>query len=354
MIPRNPKNERIKKQYTEYLKHADGKADLTIRQIEKGILRYETFTKFGDFAKFDQKRAMEFKAHLSKSNLAKATILSTVTVLKRFFGWLAGQPGYRSKIKLNAVEFLSLSEKEVRAAKAPGERAYPTLEQVVSVIAQMPQKTPIEKRNRALLAFIAVTGIRDGAVISLKLRHFDVARRLVIQDPRDVATKGSKRIDTFFFPVSDQLSAIVLEWIDYLRDELLCGSNDPLFPKTARSHDEFDCFVAESLSREPWANAGPVRDIFKAAFAAARLPHYTPHSFRNMLVQQAYKQCKTPELLKVWSQNLGHEGVTTTLTSYGKIDLHRQGELLVGGGQLDQEAPITRREIEQMLKNRGL
>ena len=354
MIPRNPKNERTKKQYTEYLKHADGKSDLTIRQIEKAILRYETFTKFGDFAKFDQKRAMEFKAHLSKADLAKATILSTVTALKRFFGWLAGQPGYRSKIKLNDVEFLSLSDKEVRAAKAPAERAYPTLEQIVSVIAQMPQKTPIEKRNRALLAFIAVTGIRDGAVISLKLRHFDVARRLVIQDPRDVATKGSKLINTFFFPVDEQLEAIVLEWMDYLRDELLFGSNDPLFPKTARSHDEFDCFVAESLSRDPWANAGPVRDIFKAAFAAAQLPHYTPHSFRNMIVQQAYKQCKTPELLKVWSQNLGHEGVTTTLTSYGKIDLHRQGELLARCRELDQEAPITRGEFEQRLKDRGL
>ena len=354
MILRNPKNERIKKQYTEYLKRADGKADLTIRQIEKAILRYETFTKFNDFEKFDQKRAMEFKAHLSKTDLAKATILSTVTALKRFFGWLAGQSGYKSKIKLNDVEFLSLSEKEVRAAKAPGERAYPTLEQVVSVIAQMPQKTPIEKRNRALLAFIAVTGIRDGAVISLKLRHFDVARRLVIQDPRDVATKGSKLINTFFFPVDEQLEAIVLEWMDYLRDELLCGSNDPLFPKTARSHDEFDCFVAEGLSRDPWANAGPVRDIFKAAFAAAQLPHYTPHSFRNMIVQQAYKQCKTPELIKVWSQNLGHEGVTTTLTSYGKIDLHRQGELLVRYRELDQEAPLTRRDVEQLLKERGL
>ena len=90
MIPRNPKNERIKKQYTEYLKHADGKADLTIRQIEKAILRYETFTKFGDFTKFDQRLAKAFKANLADADLAKATILSTITALKRFFGWLAG------------------------------------------------------------------------------------------------------------------------------------------------------------------------------------------------------------------------------------------------------------------------
>ena len=109
MIPRNPKNERIKNQYTEYLKHADGKSDLTIRQIEKAMLRYETFTKFGDFTKFDQKRAMEFKAHLSKANLAKATILSTITALKRFFGWLAGQSGYTVQ---NQIERCRVSQLE--------------------------------------------------------------------------------------------------------------------------------------------------------------------------------------------------------------------------------------------------
>jgi integrase len=354
MIPRNPKNERIKKQYTEYLKHADGKSDPTIRQIEKAILRYETFAKFGDFTKFDQRLAKAFKAHLADADLAKATILSTITALKRFFGWLAGQSGYRSKINLNDIEFLSLSEKEIRAAKAPAERPYPTLNQVATVVSRMAQATPIEKRNRALIAFTALTGIRDGAIISLKLRHVDTERCLVIQHPRDVATKGSKRIDTFFFPIGDEFNAIVLEWIEFARGELLFGGNEPLFPKTALSHDEQDCFVAESLSRQPWANAGPVRDIFKAAFAAAVLPNFTPHSFRNMLVQQAYKHCKTPEQFKAWSQNLGHESPLTTFTSYGKIDLHRQGDLILRGKDLGEETPVTRRELAQLLRERGL
>jgi integrase len=354
MTPRNPKNERIKKQYAEYLKHAEGKSDPTIRQIEKAILRYEMFTKFGEFAKFDQRLAKAFKAHLADADLAKATILSTITALKRFFGWLAGQSGYKSKINLNDIEFLSLSEKEIRAAKAPAERAYPTLNQVAVVVSQMAQATPIEKRNRALIAFTALTGIRDGAMISLKLRHVDTERCLVIQHPRDVATKGSKRIDTFFFPLGEGFKVIALDWIGYLRGELLFGSSDPLFPKTALSHDEHDCFVAESLSREPWANAGPVREIFKAAFAAAGLPNFTPHSFRNMLVQQAYKHCKTPEQFKAWSQNLGHESPLTTFTSYGKIDLRRQGDLLLRREEFDREAPITRREFDQLLKERGL
>ena len=45
----NPKNERVKRDYADYLRHADGKAEQTVRQIEKAILRYEAFTSFADF-----------------------------------------------------------------------------------------------------------------------------------------------------------------------------------------------------------------------------------------------------------------------------------------------------------------
>ena len=38
----NPKNERIKRSYVRFLKEADGKAEATIRGIEKSLLRYET------------------------------------------------------------------------------------------------------------------------------------------------------------------------------------------------------------------------------------------------------------------------------------------------------------------------
>ena len=43
MSNRNSKNERIKRQYGDFLKHADGRAEATIRQVEKAIQRYEEF-----------------------------------------------------------------------------------------------------------------------------------------------------------------------------------------------------------------------------------------------------------------------------------------------------------------------
>jgi site-specific recombinase XerD len=347
----NPKNERVKRDYADYLRHADGKAEQTVRQIEKAILRYEDFTGFADFGTFNQQVARRFKEDLAKHDLAKATIFSTVTALKRFFGWLAMQPGYKRKISLTEVDFLSLSSKDVRAAKAPADKAYPTLDQIEQVLGAMPDQTPIEKRDRALIAFTILTGIRDGAMVTLRLKHVEVEPGRVVQNPNEVATKASKRIVAYFFPVGAQIEQIVIDWVRHLREELLFGDDDPLFPKSAMSHDENMCFVATGLAREFWSGAGQVRGIFKAAFERAGLAAFTPHSFRNTLVQIAYQRKLSHAEMKAWSQNLGHESILTTLSSYGKIPVEQQGKLVrQAKPDNDRERPVTAGELEAILR----
>lgn len=65
------------------------------------------------------------------------------------------------------------------------------------------------------------------------------------------------------------------------------------------------------------SNADPIRRIFKTAFEAVDLPYFNPHSLRNLLVRLGDERCRSPEDFKAWSQNLGHEQVLTTFTSYG-------------------------------------
>jgi integrase len=60
-----------------------------------------------------------------------------------------------------------------------------------------------------------------------------------------------------------------------------------------------------------------IRTIFKEAFASVGLPYFNPHSFRKTLALLGGQMCKSPEEYKAWSQNLGHENVLTTLSSYG-------------------------------------
>ncbi len=328
MTKRNPDNERIKLRYFEFLKQADGKSEATIRQVEKAILRFEEFTRFADLKTFNQKQANGFKDHMAGQKLAPATILTALNNLKRFLFWLCLQPGFKTAINRTDIEYLNLPEKDIRAATAATDRPHPSLQMIKNVVEHMPNKTAIEKRNRALIAFTAITGIRDGALISLKLKHFDRARMLILQNPLEVSTKFSKRIDTFLFPLNEQFERIFLDWVDYLKKHKFFADHEPLFPKTVLGHDDNDCFTPAGLSRQHWANASPVRAIFKTAFANAGLPAFTPHGFRHMIVAEMYARNLSVVQFKAWSQNLGHEGAMTTLTSYGKLSLHEQGELV--------------------------
>ena len=88
--------------------------------------------------------------------------------------------------------------------------------------------------------------------------------------------------------------------------------------------DEEVVFEALGLERECWSTATPIREIFREAFTRAGLPYFNPHSFRNTLAQLGERCCATPEAFKSRSENLGHEGVLTTLTSYGAVEPARQ------------------------------
>ncbi len=230
---------------------------------------------------------------------------------------------------------LSLSENETRAAKSTGFKPFPTIEQIRKVIFAMPDITEVEKRNRALIAFTLLTGARDGAISSLKLKHIDLEHNLVNQDPREVKTKTRKQIDTFFFPVGDDIKQIFVDWVKYMKEEKLYGNDDPLFPRTQLVQSENNGFIAGGLEPIHWNSASQIREIFKTSFEAAGLAYFNPHSFRKTVVNLGEKLCKNPEEFKAWSQNLGHESPLTTFTSYGYVPVNRQGKIIRGIGKAD-------------------
>lgn len=194
----------------------------------------------------------------------------------------------------------------------------------------MPVETDIEKRNRALIAFALLSGARDNAIASLSIRHIDLAAQAVFQDAREVRTKRRKTFTSCFFPVGDDIEAIVAEWLAHLTTALLFGPDDPLFPKTRVAVGDSGGFEAAGLERQHWSNAQAIRTIFHDAFIAAGLPYFNPHSFRTTLVRLGQKVCNGPEAFKAWSQNLGHEKVDTTFTSYGTVEGDRQAEIFAG------------------------
>ncbi len=337
MTNHNSDNERIKRKYFTYLKEAKRHSEPTLDASAKALNRFEVYTRYRDFKTFHPEQAIAFKKHLAEQKgqqsgekLSKATLHATLTQLKAFFQWLAREPGYKSRIQYSSAEYFNLSDKDTRIATAQREQDVPTLQQIKHVIAGMPVGTDIERRNRALIAFTALTGARDSAIASMKLKHVDLSANRVYQDAREVKTKFSKTFHTYFFPVGDDIRHIVAGWVDYLRESKLWGNDDPLFPATQVSLGTSRQFEASGLNKAHWSDASPIRKIFREAFVRAGLPYFNPHSFRNTLVQLGQDVCKSPEEFKAWSQNLGHEQVLTTFLSYGEVASHRQGEIIRG------------------------
>ncbi len=335
MTTHNADNERIKRQYFAYLREARRYSEPTVDAVAKALARFEEYAKYRDFRKFHSDQAVAFKRRLgeqrsqqSGEKLSKATLYATLAHLKAFFHWLAGQPGFKSRLQYSDADYFNLSEKDVRVATARREQAGPTLDQAKHAIAMMAAGTSIERRNRALVAFTLLTGARDSAIASMKLKHVDLAEGRVVQDAREVRTKFSKTFTTYFFPVGGEIEQIVAEWVRYLREDLLWGNEDPLFPATHVALGPSRQFEAAGLERTHWSSAASIRGIFKDAFAKAGLPYFNPHSFRNTLVRLGQTMCQSPEAFKAWSQNLGHEKVMTTFLSYGQVEGRRQGEII--------------------------
>jgi integrase len=205
MSKHNPKNERVKRAYFIYLREARRRNVASVDGVAKSLSRFEEATGFRDLGLFHREQAVVFKRKLEAQTntrtgerLSRATVHSTQSALRSFFIWLADQPGYKRKINYSDADYFNLSEKDVRIAKAVREKPGPTLEQVHHVLSVMPALTVIERRDGAVIAFALLTGARDGALASLKLRHVDLAQGRLDQDAREVNTKFSKTFSTWF------------------------------------------------------------------------------------------------------------------------------------------------------------
>jgi len=335
MVKVNVKNERIKRRFFTWLKEADGCCDSTINNIEKSILVYEDFTKQADFTTFNPDRAIKFKKSLIKREYRGQTISITtyytyLRYLRKFFSWLSWQAGYKSKITPDIVSYLKISEKEERIATQYIPREYPALEYVVKLANSIQITSEIDLRDRALISFTLLSGMRDKAIVTLPLGCFDEESLTITQNPKKgVQTKFSKYIPSTLFQFNDKLVGYVIDWVKHLKSKGF-GSQDPLFPRSKLEQGKDNMSFEPATEVEPifWQGTGRMREVFKKRSQEASLPYYAPHTFRHLAIDLAFKHCKTGEQIKAISQNFGHEHIATTLSSYANYDPHRLSEIL--------------------------
>lgn len=331
----NPGNERLKHRYFEWLRNAKQMAEHSVEQIAMALDRFEEFSNRRDFRNLRVEQAEPFKRYLGKldgkrsgERFSKATITSTLYAVRDFVRWLADQKGFRARLVRTDADYFNPSRHDEAIARRSKPMKVPTIEQMDTLVTSMPPDTPVERRNRAIVALITLTGARDDAVASLRMADLDLDDRQLFQDSHHVRTKFRKAFPTWFFPVGEHYVEIVAAWKAELLTDGGFGPSAPLFPKTDVSFGPDGSILPARVGTECWANADPVRKLFKEASARAGLPDFKPHSVRHMLAQIGEARAMSAEQMKAWSQNLGHENMLTTFTSYGTIPAHRQRDIV--------------------------
>ncbi|MEM0991066.1 MAG: site-specific integrase [Pseudomonadota bacterium] len=327
-------NERLKHRYLGYLKDAKGRDEATLDKVAAALTTFEAAVGGRDFKRFHRDWGERFKSHLGKARnrrtgkpLSTSTVDATLAYVKGFVLWLADQPGYKSRVGYSDAEYFNNAAKASRVAHARRDIPYPSLAQCLHAFGAMPDGDVFEKRDKALFAFLMLTGARIGAAATLRLKHINLFDGHVFQDAREVATKNAKTIDTWFLPVDPLYRACFEQWVRHLREVALFSDTDPLFPKPVIGLRD-GMFARSGMSREFYAQSGPLNAVIRSAFSRAHLPAFTPHTFRKTLARYGDEICQTREQFKAWSLNLGHENTATTIDSYIPVTRERQAELL--------------------------
>lgn len=319
-------NEKVKRKYFRWLRQAKGLSESTISAAEKAIWAFEDFTGDEDFSRFGQRKAVKFKEYLMAKkhhgqSLSTSTIYHYLRHLKDFFAWLSGQAGYKSKIDLDCVSYLSLERNLVREATSRRMIKIPSLAYVKELCESVTILSEIDMRDRAIIAFLILSGMRDNAIATLPLGCYDPETHIISQDPSmGVATKFGKCFYSVLLLFDDEMVHAVDGWSRYLSNERKFCSGDPMFPRTKIEQVPDGCsFVASGVESMFWSSASPIREMLRKRSADAGLEYYKPHSFRHAAIQLALRFCRTAEDVKAVSQNFGHEHIGTTMMTYGKL-----------------------------------
>jgi integrase len=312
------KNEILIKQYTDYLINSKGVAKATKKIFLRSIRKFNK-VKIKDYSKLTINDIIEAKDTL-KETLSDNTFIMYMKQLHNFYEWLSKQKGFKGLS--DKVEYFNLSKKDKKLEYCSKQefKEYPTLDYVKELVNSIPNETDTDKRNRALISLLCLTGARVDALVSLSMQCIDIDRLIVKQYPRfNTRTKFGKTIISKIFHFDNELVDIFVEWYNYLKDNGFKKS-DPLFPKLKITKDTNNLsFKRSELSKE-FMSATNFRKILSNLCKKQNITYYSPHRYRDLAINLIMSKIPYGEEIKIISQNFGHSDIATTIDYYGSYN----------------------------------
>jgi site-specific recombinase XerD len=243
-----------------------------------------------------------------ESRLSAGYIKKTLATARMFFSWLIDNEQGHKQIKQSWIKTLKIK----RLSDVPKNKEYVTLQEILT-IASRPVNSVWERRTRAALVFLYLSGMRINAFVSLPIQAVDIANRCIYQNPDlGVRTKNNKSAITFLLDIPELLN-IVQEWDNEIRSVLLANGFwfAPLSPETGLINSD-----VVDIGEHRHAIA---RRNFKDWLLQEQLPYHSPHKFRHGHIHYGLEHADNIADFKAVSMNAMHSNMEVTDTFYSVL-----------------------------------
>ena len=323
------RNDRIISKWQIYAGRFDEKTIdaylATLRYCEE-VTGGQSFVAFStsDAAKVrdDLKRRVRKDA---EDTLSTSTIRHRASHLRSFFTWLLKQDE-GAQLPKDLPDYFELPKAAFADALPKEVKQFPSIQEAEEMLQAMPSKSLVDRRSRAIFAVSFLAALRADTVISLQLKHVDVAGRRIIQDGSAVRAKNGKSAHIFWFPIPKCFEEEVIGWMTTLEEIGFC-EDDALFPHA----DWLAALWKLKAQRSYLVPVMETKHAVSAAFALAskdRSTKYSPHSAKHTIGAMRDEKRMTHEQRRAWSENMGHESERITETHYAKFSDERRFEVL--------------------------
>ena len=222
-------NDRLIHDWQDY---AGRYTEKTVDAHLAAIRSFEAFIQLKPFSKVTTDDAAAWREDVVSSGgggLSHSTIRHRASHLRAFFEWLGKEAGFRHLAPVPAYFELPRRFHQKKVSKS---REYPTLDEAKEMLDAMPTKTLKDRRQRAIFAFAFVGGLRADALITVRRRHVDLARRQITHDGEEMRTKNGKSFVVNWFPRTEHFRQVFIAWFEE-GAALGLQPDDALFPDLA-------------------------------------------------------------------------------------------------------------------------
>ena len=262
---------------------------------------------------------LERKKMADSEKISIGHLASICKTARAFFTWARDEyPGRYRTIEKNWIASL-------RPSRARGEqselktREIFTVDEIIKLCA-IPASTLVEKRVRAGVAMLFLSGMRIGAFTSIPIKCVDLKSLRVSQLPeKGVLTKNRKAAITTLLRIPELLQ-VVQEYDDFIRGELSENATWYInLTKSGELSNEIPTISAMSCRRSTF------RDELFDLCKRAGVKYKSPHKLRHGHAVYVLKLTQNMAQLKAVSQNMMHSNIGITDGIYGVLvedDVH--------------------------------